>query len=163
MNYYKLVDKNPVRCTLEDFGFWEAISERRVAFTKLNGVDVSTVFLGLDHQFGSGEPILFETCIFGGNRDGEITRYHTFQDALKGHEEIVKSLTESIGLRLCPNLPCAGMEYCIHSTPHNMREDCKKTGGTFHCSGCKPYGEQEYPVTEKINDKRNCRRIHLRT
>lgn len=135
MKYYKLVDKKPVKCTVEDFGYWASINERRVAFTKLNDVNVSTVFLGLDHQFGSGEPILFETCIFGGDRDQEITRYHTFQEALKGHEEIVKSLTESIGLRLCPNL---------------------------HCSGCKPYGEQEYPVTEKINDKRNCRRIHLR-
>jgi hypothetical protein len=163
MKFYKLNGKIPEQCSTEEYAFWESITNRRIAEDKFDGIIVSTVFLGLDHQFGSGQPILFETCIFNGDRDGEITRYYTFDEAWAGHKKIVASLQEPIGLRLCPNLPCAGMEYCIHSTPHNIRDDCKKTGGTFNCSGCVPYGDQEYPKTsEKVNDKRTCRRLHLR-
>jgi hypothetical protein len=39
-------------------------------------IGISTVFLGLDHRhFGDGPPLLFETMVFGGSRDG--TMYHS--------------------------------------------------------------------------------------
>jgi hypothetical protein len=43
--------------------------DTRVAFERVReGVEVSTVFLGVDHNFfGVGGPILFETMIFGGD------------------------------------------------------------------------------------------------
>ena len=52
-------------------------------------VHVSTVFLALDHNFAAGEPILFETMIFGGEHDGECERYHTVEEATVGHRRAV--------------------------------------------------------------------------
>lgn len=51
---------------------------------------VSTVFLGLNHNhFGKGDPILFETMVFGGPLDGEQHRYCTYDEAERGHAEMV--------------------------------------------------------------------------
>jgi hypothetical protein len=51
-----------------------------------DGVRVSTVFLGLDHNFGfGGLPILFETMIFGGEHDSYQDRYSTREEAVIGH------------------------------------------------------------------------------
>jgi hypothetical protein len=50
------------------------------------GVRVSTVFLGLDHNFSqSGPPVLWETMIFGGPHDGHQARYTSEADARAGH------------------------------------------------------------------------------
>jgi hypothetical protein len=72
---------------------WFESSDRRVALTELdNGVNVSTVFLGSDHSFGQGAPILFETMSFG--TDEEVCeRYSTWDEARAGHDAIVASLT----------------------------------------------------------------------
>jgi hypothetical protein len=58
-----------------------------VAHTMVNeDVFVSTVFMGLDHRiFGKGEPILFETMIFGGEHNGYQERCCTWNQALKEH------------------------------------------------------------------------------
>lgn len=50
--------------------------------------DVSTVWLGLDYNFGHGPPLIFETMIFG---DGSLDcfRYSTEQGARVGHDEAV--------------------------------------------------------------------------
>lgn len=64
---------------------------RRVAWTDLeNGDAVSTVFLGMNHAFGSGPPILFETMIRRAGGYEEQWRYHTHEEALKGHEYAVR-------------------------------------------------------------------------
>lgn len=66
------------------------IAERIVAKTDLPGdVHVSTVFLGLDHGFG-GEPLLFETMIFGGELDETQDRYTTRAAAEDGHRRYVE-------------------------------------------------------------------------
>ena len=58
-----------------------------------NGI-VSTVWLGLDHGFYGGTPIIFETMLFGiDDWDEHQDRYSTVDDALKGHEYIVSMLT----------------------------------------------------------------------
>jgi len=52
---------------------------------------VSTVWLGIDHGFGS-VPILFETMVFpAGDFSTELdcTRYSTEAEALRGHAETV--------------------------------------------------------------------------
>jgi hypothetical protein len=47
---------------------------------------ISTVFLGLDHNFyDAGPPILWESMTFGGPLDGETHRYASKLDALRGH------------------------------------------------------------------------------
>ena len=57
----------------------------------LASAEVSTVFLGLNHNwFGTGPPILFETMVFGGLLDGEMDRYATLADARAGHWAMVE-------------------------------------------------------------------------
>ena len=53
-------------------------------------VDVSTVFLGIDHSFGEGPPLLFETMIFGGPLDQEQDRCSTWEAAEKMHEKMME-------------------------------------------------------------------------
>lgn len=52
---------------------------------------VSTIFLGLDHNFGGKGPlILFETMVMGGGPFYHMQwRYATWDEALKGHEKAV--------------------------------------------------------------------------
>lgn len=59
---------------------------RHVASDEIDGVSVSTVFLGLDHSFGAGgPPILFETMIFGGPHDQYQDRCATWDEAVAMH------------------------------------------------------------------------------
>lgn len=52
---------------------------------------VSTVFLGLDHGWGEGEPVVFETMIFTNNKqyDQYQARYTSYIEAQMGHEHAV--------------------------------------------------------------------------
>jgi hypothetical protein len=55
-------------------------------------VFVSTVFLGINHNFSAGRqpPVLFETMIFGGKHDEYQERYKTVEEAKKGHEVAIQ-------------------------------------------------------------------------
>ncbi len=65
---------------------WFETAERHIAKTEISKeVNVSTVFLGLDHSFGGGTPILFETMIFGGEHDQYQDKYATYEEAEVGH------------------------------------------------------------------------------
>lgn len=73
--------------------FETSLHERIVAVTLSGDVRVSTVFIGTDHRFlGDGPPLLFETMIFGGPRDGEMWRYSTWTEADRGHMRVVDAL-----------------------------------------------------------------------
>jgi hypothetical protein len=37
-----------------------------------------------------GPPLIFETMVFGGSKDGEMDRYSTKEEAEKGHEAMVR-------------------------------------------------------------------------
>lgn len=77
--------------------------DRQLADTTVEGRRVSTVFLGLDHSFFDGPPILFETMVFSAETKmhdlfGEPREYHesldmrryaTYAEAMQGHEEVV--------------------------------------------------------------------------
>ena len=52
---------------------------------------VSTVFLGADHAFGGGAPILFETMIFGTTLDGYCERCSTWEQAETMHAAALAS------------------------------------------------------------------------
>ena len=67
-------------------------AKRRVALTEKDGVEVSTVFLGLNHQYGKGEPLLFETMVFGGPFDEETERCSTWEEAEQQHREMVEKV-----------------------------------------------------------------------
>jgi hypothetical protein len=73
--------------------FTDAFKNRIVARTKIGPMDVSTVFLALDHAYSPDPdalPILFETMIFGDNEDAYQERYSTWDEAEKGHAKAVK-------------------------------------------------------------------------
>jgi hypothetical protein len=71
----------------------QGIDERRVARDDVtHGIEVSTVFLTLDHRHGDGPPILFETMIFGGEYDNWCYRYRTIDQARAGHARVVAAL-----------------------------------------------------------------------
>jgi hypothetical protein len=70
---------------------------RIVGKTMIGETLVSTVFLGLDHGYGQhASPVLFETMVFGPADPNQYIqeRYCTWDEALKGHEEIVSMLRE---------------------------------------------------------------------
>jgi|SRR5262252_1650210 len=60
-------------------------------------IRISTVFLGLDHNFSPhGPPVLWETMVFGGPLDGEMNRYLTRDEAFKGHQEMCKRVATAL-------------------------------------------------------------------
>ena len=70
---------------------WFEGADRVVERTKVSDdVEVSTIFLGLDHGYGLDEPLLFETMIFGGSLDGTQDRYTTREAAKNGHQFYVE-------------------------------------------------------------------------
>lgn len=89
---YILNDKHePVVCPdVRTWARWFETANRRVAVDSFGPITVSTVFLGLDHNFGSGAPILFETMVFGGPLDGKEDRYATYSEAVAGHARMVR-------------------------------------------------------------------------
>lgn len=70
------------------------VEYKRIALTRVDDsgfvVEVSTVWLGLDHSFGfGGPPLLFETMVFGGPFDEEQWRWPNKVAALAGHDQVV--------------------------------------------------------------------------
>ena len=93
---YRLEGKQPVPA--DDAQEWAEYFERgnrRVRLTKIGKFEVSTVFLGLDHNFsGRGEPILFETMTFtaedGAEADNDQDgRASTWSEAEDMHQRAV--------------------------------------------------------------------------
>lgn len=68
---------------------------KRVAKTEIGDIQISTVWLGLDHQYGDGPPLIFETMQFGGNDDQECERYSTIEEAKAGHDAWVKRIEDA--------------------------------------------------------------------
>lgn len=99
MKYWVLNDDHSLRLT-DDLLAWARMFEdgtgRTVAKDTIGEARVSTVFLGIDHNFGDGPPAVFETMIFGGPFDEYTWRYATWAEAEAGHRAVVEALrTES--------------------------------------------------------------------
>lgn len=90
---YVLDGKTPVlEPDLDKWGDWLETANRVVQQDDVGDVWVSTVFLGVDHSWTLGPPVLFETMIFGGPRDQETHRYHTWDEAEAGHKQLLEEL-----------------------------------------------------------------------
>lgn len=81
--------RTPIKC---DLMTWARSREnmRHVAKEDVGDVRISTVFLGLDHSWGNGPPLLFETMIFGGKHDSYCERCSTWEEAKVIHLQAVK-------------------------------------------------------------------------
>ena len=61
---------------------------------------ISTVWLGVNLNYGEGPPLIFETMIFGRDEEGidyddlYMQRYSTKEDAIKWHSVLVEKLKE---------------------------------------------------------------------
>lgn len=77
----------------------ETAKEKRILKRdQIGDLLVSTVFLGLDYDFTHTKPILWETMVFkknGKSDDDYFSRYSTKEEALKGHEENCKTISNS--------------------------------------------------------------------
>lgn len=105
--WYKLDENNnPVHCSdYTEHNQWRLSldPEKQTAVgctvdrIVINDETVSTVFLAIDHNYdysSNPKPILFETMIFGGYRDGDQERYSSWDEALEGHNRIVNEIIE---------------------------------------------------------------------
>ena len=92
---------------LMEWAVWfENFDNRRIDLTDISneqnykgGDRISTVFLGIDHNFNFDDiqgklhvPVLFETIVFGGEHDQLMWRYATYNQAKKGHWDIVTAI-----------------------------------------------------------------------
>lgn len=94
MRTYIEVDGEPVLCRDHiEWGNWFANADRIVARTVVGDREVLTLFTGIDHNFGHGTPLVYESVVFVGDGVDEDmnvkARYPTRGEALKGHETIV--------------------------------------------------------------------------
>lgn len=104
-HWWMLVGREVVPATPLEWNAQRADFERnfRIAWTELYDCTVSTVFLGINHDFGGkGPPVLFETMVMGGLLDGHQWRYSTYDEAEKGHEEVVGMVRLEYGLAEVP-------------------------------------------------------------
>lgn len=90
--YYILKGKKAV--PIDDVLEWAKTfgKHKRVAENYIGRIRISTVFLGLDHQYGEGKPLVFETMIFGGELDEEMDRYSTWEEAEAGHKAMIEKV-----------------------------------------------------------------------
>lgn len=97
--YYKLEGKAYVSCTPEEA---EELLRNPIGriIDRTDIVDdiyVSTVFMAIDHsREDEGPPVLFETMVFGGELDGMMNRYTSYEAAEDGHQEIVTKVKKTL-------------------------------------------------------------------
>ena len=91
---YILKDRQAVPASLEEWAVWFETADRIVAKDEVGDAKVSTVFLGLDHNWGDGPPVLFETMIFGGEHDEYQDRCSTWDEAEQMHAKAVALATQ---------------------------------------------------------------------
>lgn len=79
------------------WGWWFQTTNRHVGHDFVGRVEISTVFLGMDHGFLSGQPpVLFETLVItdGGPFEDAMMRYATWDEAEEGHRFMVECLQQ---------------------------------------------------------------------
>ena len=94
MSGYFYKDGTPIKGSFEDAVLeWGNLMKDRsysdIGKTIIGDVKISTVWLGLNHNWDGGDPLIFETMIFGGEHDEYQERYSTEQQAKLGHQYAV--------------------------------------------------------------------------
>lgn len=60
-----------------------------------SGISVYTSFIGMPTFFRGNKPECFESMIFGGELNGEFTRYCDYDEAITGHQELVEAVIQA--------------------------------------------------------------------
>jgi hypothetical protein len=94
---------NVVECDLLTWAIWfEKSRQRIIEQDTVEGLWVSTIFMGLNHQYGRGKPLWFETMVFHEPQydpdfdrmrrepAGYSERYTTIQEARAGHAAAIE-------------------------------------------------------------------------
>ena len=90
------IEGQPIKDVVEFARLFENKAYQRLAHAQLaNGFQISTVWLGIDHNFGRHKrPVIFETMIFdkfNGRWDRNIIRYCEKGFALRGHRRVIEA------------------------------------------------------------------------
>lgn len=108
MDAYTLNERaEPVKADVDTWAKRFDRAQRVVAQTSVGNAFVSTVFLGLDHQWGNGPPVLYETMAFVDDKGVEEERYHTAAEACAGH----LAMCETMALRENVPVPSITWEF----------------------------------------------------
>lgn len=84
-------DGNPI--SLRQWCYLVESRERIIAQDHVGDYFLSTVWIGLDHSWGEGPPIIFETMLFkGAEGDMECWRYESWEQAVAGHRGTLHDL-----------------------------------------------------------------------
>jgi hypothetical protein len=101
-----ILDKNgrPVAVDLLTWAKWFGTAERIIAQETIAQNWVSTIFLGIDHNYEPhGPPILWETMSFGAKRNQDCRRCAgSIEQAEAMHEDMVKAVCEASGIPYDP-------------------------------------------------------------
>lgn len=91
-----LYDRDGKAITMEEFSrLWHDMEYRRIGLDEVSpGITVSTVWLGIDHNWkdDGSWPIIFETAVITRGEFEITARYVTLGDALVGHGMTVAGL-----------------------------------------------------------------------
>jgi hypothetical protein len=117
-----------------------ANSDRIVKQDYIGGIFVSTVFLGLDHNWlPGGPPVLFETMVFGGRMDMYQDRCCTWEEAEQMHAtiqaDVIRNLEWWRRLRW-------KMEVRMKEMESYNAESSMRAAGVDKTSKPRPWGEQ---------------------
>jgi hypothetical protein len=77
---------------LMKWAMWFETFHNRVAVDVVNGLEVSTIYLGVNQRFvGPGPPLLWETMVFAGDGESRYrTQYSRRSEAEAGHKATVE-------------------------------------------------------------------------
>lgn len=97
MNYY---DRKGNPISGEECYTKENQNNRIVRRTSVGNYAINTVWLGLDHNYDGGKPLIFETMVFrttefgstniGDYSEIDMDRYSTEEEAIVGHYNMVE-------------------------------------------------------------------------
>ena len=104
IKHYILTSRHKIKeVDLMTWAKWFETANRRVGKITYIDYEVSTVFLGLDHNWGEGPPILFETMVFKTLPDSNergmdcyMARYATWDEAMAGHKRVRQYVANGI-------------------------------------------------------------------
>lgn len=111
MVHWILRDGQAVQVSMAEWLEWFATRERIIHQTHISSYLISTVFLGIDHGFGGGQPVLWETMIFYRPNTRSLSplyhkawesdlpeclRYTSMEEARLGHWHLVNILRNKL-------------------------------------------------------------------